>query len=184
MAHVVGRRPTASGVQHYGCAALFLASSNNAENKVKIAAAGGIEALVRALTAHPNVEVVASLAARAKDLSRQMQSKLFSRLRQGLQLPECLRIVGYLRRMGTHTESGLREEYLECRDGWFQELVDGLPRHDHYGFVKRLTDYLRVHLFDVVVERQYRDPLDLGKRIVNLFPLVSDGVKRASNTAK
>ena len=112
-----------------------------------------LEAFVSKLVVlHPNVEVVASLAARAKDLSRQMQSRLFSRLRQGLQLPECLRIVGYLRRMGTHTESGLREEYLECRDGWFQELVDGLPRHDHYGFVKRLTDYHRVHLFDVIMQ--------------------------------
>ena len=45
-----------------------------------------LEAFVSKLVVlHPNVEVVASLAARAKDLSRQMQSKLFSRLRQGLQ---------------------------------------------------------------------------------------------------
>ena len=47
---------------------------------------------------------------------KRMQKQLFCRLRGNLQLPECLRIVGYLRRMGGFTENGLREEYLGCRD--------------------------------------------------------------------
>ncbi|QDZ19289.1 subunit 8 of oligomeric Golgi complex [Chloropicon primus] len=114
-----------------------------------------LEAFVNKLTVlHPNVGIVRSLEREAKDLSKRMQSQLFSRLKANLQLPECLRIVGYLRRMGNFTEHGLREEYLECRDFWFQQLVDDLPRHDHYAFIKRLTDFHRVHLFDIIM--QYR----------------------------
>ena len=37
---------------------------------------------------------------------------------------------------------------------WFQHLVDDLPCQDRYSFIKRLTDYHRVHLFDVIM--QYR----------------------------
>lgn len=36
----------------------------------------------------------------------------------------------------------------------------------------------------LALERQNRDELDLWKRIVNLFPLVSDRKQRASHTAK
>lgn len=114
-----------------------------------------LEAFVNKLTVlHPNVSIVRSLEKQSKDLSKRMQKQLFGRLRGNLQLPECLRIVGYLRRMGGFTENGLREEYLGCRDAWFQSLVDDLPRKDHYTFIKRVTDYHRVHLFDIIM--QYR----------------------------
>ena len=72
------------------------------------------------------------LQAESNKLSMTMQRQLFKRLRANLQLPECLRIVGYLRRMGGFTENGLREEYLNCRDLWFQNLVNDLSKIDQY----------------------------------------------------
>ena len=114
-----------------------------------------LEAFINKLTVlHPNVRVIQVLQGEAKQLSMTMQKQLFARLRANLQLPECLRIVGYLRRMGGFTENGLREEHLDCRDLWFQSLVDDLPKHDHYSYIKRLTDYHRVHIFDIIM--QYR----------------------------
>ena len=114
-----------------------------------------LEAFVNKLTVlHPNVKTIQVLQGESRKLSLAMQKQLFSRLRANLQLPECLRIVGYLRRMGGYTENGLREEYLNCRDLWFQNLVNELSRVDHYSYIKRLTDYHRVHIFDIIM--QYR----------------------------
>jgi hypothetical protein len=114
-----------------------------------------LEAFINKLTVlHPNVKVIQVLQAESNKLSMTMQRQLFKRLRANLQLPECLRIVGYLRRMGGFTENGLREEYLNCRDLWFQNLVNDLSKIDHYSYIKRLTDYHRVHIFDIIM--QYR----------------------------
>ncbi len=74
------------------------------------------QAFINKLTVlYPGVAIIQSLQQEAKALSSTVEKQLFSRLRDNLQLPECLRIVGYLRRMAHFTENGLREEYLGCR---------------------------------------------------------------------
>ncbi len=46
-----------------------------------------------------------------------MLQQLLSRLKTGLQLPECLRLMGYLRRMGAFSEADLRLHFLQVRWG-------------------------------------------------------------------
>lgn len=86
-----------------------------------------------------------------------MLLQLLSRLRHNVALPECLRIMGYLRRIAAFTEPELRLQFLACRDQWIQSLVDELDASEAstpYEYVKHLTDVHRVHLFDAV--QQYR----------------------------
>jgi hypothetical protein len=71
-----------------------------------------------------------------------------------IQLPECLRIIGYLRRMAVLDEVGLRRTFLRCRERFIAGAVKDLDAHSPYDYIKRLTDLHRVHLFDVVM--QYR----------------------------
>lgn len=44
-----------------------------------------------------------------------MLEQLLSRLRSSLQLPECLRTMGYLRRIAAFSEADLRLQFLRCR---------------------------------------------------------------------
>lgn len=101
-----------------------------------------------------DVPVVAELAEGSKRSSRVMLRQLLTRLRGAIQLPECLRVVGYLRRMSALDEVGLRRTFLRCREGHVADAVADLDDTNAYDYLKRLTDLHRVHLFDVVM--QYR----------------------------
>eukprot|EP00198_Chlamydomonas_reinhardtii_P001213 XP_001690548.1 component of oligomeric golgi complex 8 [Chlamydomonas reinhardtii] len=103
---------------------------------------------------HPDVPVVKLLLRQVADVGNSMLQQLLGRLRTNIQLPECLRVMGYLRRIGAFSEAELRLQFLQCRDEWIGGLLADLDDSDSYEFVKHLTDVHRLHLFDAVM--QYR----------------------------
>eukprot|EP00240_Pyramimonas_obovata_P000768 CAMPEP_0118930398 /NCGR_PEP_ID=MMETSP1169-20130426/7097_1 /TAXON_ID=36882 /ORGANISM="Pyramimonas obovata, Strain CCMP722" /LENGTH=550 /DNA_ID=CAMNT_0006872749 /DNA_START=127 /DNA_END=1779 /DNA_ORIENTATION=+ len=103
---------------------------------------------------HSNFPVVVSLKAEVKAISQSMLQQLLHRLQSSIHLPECLRLIGYLRRMAVFSEREMRQNFLQCREAWFTVVVEELDRANAYDFLKRLTDCHRMHLFDVVM--QYR----------------------------
>eukprot|EP00882_Tetradesmus_deserticola_P004259 GHRQ01004499.1.p1 GENE.GHRQ01004499.1~~GHRQ01004499.1.p1 ORF type:complete len:562 (+),score=212.75 GHRQ01004499.1:522-2207(+) len=110
--------------------------------------------IMRVALLHPDLPLVKLLAAQAQAVSQAMLGQLLQRLRTNIQLPECLRAVGYLRRMASFPEGELRLHFLRCREEWLAQLISELDSSDSYEYVKHLTDVHRLHLFDIVM--QYR----------------------------
>ncbi|OUS45052.1 oligomeric Golgi complex subunit 8 [Ostreococcus tauri] len=103
---------------------------------------------------HGDIGLVKKIADEARQSSAEMLRGLVGRLRVGIQLPECLRVVGYLRRLSAYDETTLRRTFLACREEYIANLVSDLDDGNSYEYLKRLTDVHRVSLFDVVM--QYR----------------------------
>jgi hypothetical protein len=101
-----------------------------------------------------DVPVVRALGADARASSDVMLAQLLGKLRGAIQLPECLRVVGYLRRMRAFDETGLRRAFLACRERFIADRVEELDDTDPHDYLRRLADAHRVHCFDVVM--QYR----------------------------
>lgn len=98
-----------------------------------------------------------------------MLEQLLSRLSDAIQLPECLRIIGYVRRLGMLQEKQLRVAFLRRREAWILSSIaelesDGRTAYDH---LKRLTDVYRVQVFDVAM--QYKALFSEGPKILETW---------------
>lgn len=119
---------------------------------------------------HPGLPVIQLLQRQAAEASALMLAQLLQRLRGSIQLPECLRVVGYLRRMAAFSEADLRLQFLRCREQWFGSLLSELDDGDSHEYAKALADAHRLHLFDVLM--QYRAvffdaPADGGRALAS-----------------
>eukprot|EP00249_Psilotum_nudum_P015381 c25296_g1_i1 orf=382-2169(-) len=114
-----------------------------------------LEAFVSKLvTMHSGLPVIQTLATDVRKITHSILSQLLQKLCSNIQLPECLRVIGYLRRLGVFAEHEMRLQFLRCRDSWLAGIIDDLDQKNHYEYLKRMADCHRVHLFDVVT--QYR----------------------------
>ena len=101
---------------------------------------------------YKNVVVVNTIAADVEHCARQMLSNLLQQLHADVQLPACLRIIGYLRRLEAFTELQLRVQFLQARDAWFQKVLDAIPSNDAYTYITKTVEASRVHLFDIITQ--------------------------------
>ncbi|KAJ0491850.1 putative oligomeric Golgi complex subunit 8, cullin repeat-like-containing domain superfamily [Helianthus annuus] len=114
-----------------------------------------LEAFVSKLsTMHPKLPVIQALAAEVQEITKSLLSQLLQKLRSNIQLPECLRIIGYLRRIGVYSEYEMRLQFLRCRESWLSGILDDLDQRNAYEYLKGMVNCHRMHLFDVV--NQYR----------------------------
>lgn len=81
-----------------------------------------------------------------------MLQQLLSKLKTQIQLPECLRIVGYIRRMGVFSETELRLKFLQSREAHFQTVLGGLQDPDPYSRLCKVIEQTRINIFDTITQ--------------------------------
>lgn len=81
-----------------------------------------------------------------------MLLKLLSQLSTDLQLPKCLQIVGYLRRMQAFTNSELKLKFLQSRDIWLNNILDSISCEDRQQHLLKTIELTRNNLFNIITQ--------------------------------
>ena len=102
----------------------------------------------------PDISILTDIQSGVAASMRLMLQQLIAQLRSPIQLPQCLKIISFLRRMDVFKETELRLKFLQAREAWLSSVVAGVPRDDPHTHLTRTMELLRVHLFDIVT--QYR----------------------------
>ena len=103
---------------------------------------------------HGNIPIIASIVAEVQESLRSMLNLMISQLRGPISLPQCLRVIGFIRQTEVFSEPELRIKFLQARNTWFTTALENIDRKDAYYFITKCVELHRVHLFDILT--QYR----------------------------
>ncbi|XP_003739039.1 conserved oligomeric Golgi complex subunit 8 [Galendromus occidentalis] len=118
---------------------------------------------------HSPIPLVAGIGHDVRHYQQYMQSQLLSQLRGNIQLPACLKVIGYLRRMELYTQQELKVKFLETRGAWFDSLLAGAEGQDAHTKLSRVMELCRVHLFDIITQYKAIFPPDENAQDVCIF---------------
>ena len=103
---------------------------------------------------HGDLPVVVMITHEIDKVSEVMLEQLLEKLEGTIQLAECLKVIGYVRRLGVYSEVGLKRQFLKRRGVLIDASLENTESLGPYEYLKKITDIHRLLMFDIVMQYQ------------------------------
>uniref|UniRef100_A0A7S3A3W6 Conserved oligomeric Golgi complex subunit 8 n=1 Tax=Rhodosorus marinus TaxID=101924 RepID=A0A7S3A3W6_9RHOD len=103
---------------------------------------------------YPDVQEIQKVASEVDEITTIMVNQLLMLLRSSIQLPMCLRVVSYLRRVQHFNEADIRRVFLQYRGKWMRSALQSTAAPSAQGLLERISDDTRSMIFEIAT--QYR----------------------------
>ncbi|KAL5279848.1 COG8 family protein [Megaselia abdita] len=111
-----------------------------------------------------NIPIIQRIVSIVDSHWHKMLLKLLDQLKTDLQLPKCLQIVGYLRRMKAFDNKELKLKYLQARDAWLNKCLEGIPKDNAQQHLTKTIEVTRVNLFNIITQYKAIFPDDPNQK--------------------
>ena len=102
---------------------------------------------------HSQQPLIQEVSRHIRTLTHQMISQLLISLRGPVELPTCLRIIGYLRRLDVYPEITLRMLFLHYRGEWMKtNIQQSRTNVTQQARLVSLSDYTRGMIFEIITQ--------------------------------
>jgi hypothetical protein len=123
---------------------------------------------------YPGIPLLEELA-KIRTSSQAMLNQLFGMLRGPAKLQLCVRVIGYLRRLG-FPEYTLRVLFLNLRYEYLKNLLGLIRETTKHDYVRRWIETQREHLFDMITHynaifRETDSTMDAEKLVLSSFSM-------------
>ncbi|KAL7751724.1 hypothetical protein RI367_002723 [Sorochytrium milnesiophthora] len=96
--------------------------------------------------------LLAKILVQVNASAQHMERQLIEKLSTDTKLHVCLRVIGYLRRLDSFTESELRLLFLLARNAQWMRMLNDLPQREPVLYLRRYIDISRDFFFDIVTQ--------------------------------
>ncbi|CAD7079139.1 unnamed protein product [Hermetia illucens] len=101
---------------------------------------------------HGEIPVINNIVVSIEASWHTMLVQLLAQLRTDLQLPRCLQVVGYLRRMQAFGNAELKLKFLQARDAWLCDVLNSIPKDDPQQHLTKTIELTRINVFNIITQ--------------------------------
>lgn len=98
---------------------------------------------------HSDIRIISDIVKEVKDSVGQMATQLHQSLSQDIDLPACIRTIGYLKKLAIYTDYELKVVFLQCRGLYRQHLINSIFSTNAFTYLSKVIDINRTQLIEI-----------------------------------
>ncbi|EFA74901.1 oligomeric Golgi complex component [Heterostelium album PN500] len=101
---------------------------------------------------YPNIKVINEIIIEVQKSTQSLIANLQQQLKGNISLTDCIRTIGFLRRLSIYRENELKTILLHTRDQWLMNSIKFINDSNPVSYLTKLTDCCRTNIFDIVTQ--------------------------------
>lgn len=97
-----------------------------------------------------DIEVISDIVKNAKHSILIMVNQIHHQLSADIDLPSCIKAIGYLKRLSIYNDKEIKVVFLQCRGEYLNKLRSAIDKSNPFTYISKIIDINRTHIINIV----------------------------------